>query len=270
MKSRPFLTDAVTATPSLTSKPDMAGATADAPGEANGQPDADERAVAAGDTLLEPGVAPAPSPAQQTARKVVGVVLYPGFELLDVFGPVEMWANVPEMEVVMIAEQAGVVRSAQGVEVIATHGFSNAPKIAILMTPGGVGTLPALENARLLDVLREQDRTVELMTSVCTGSALLAKAGLLTGRRATSNKAFFQLAVDQDPEVTWVRSARWVEDGKYVTSSGVSAGTDMALGVVARFYGLERARQLARSLEYQWNEDPSNDPFALPEAGALE
>ena len=270
MKSRPFLTDAVTAMPSLTSKPDMAGATADAPGEANGHPEADERAVAAGDTLLELGVAPAPSPAQQTARKVVGVVLYPGFELLDVFGPVEMWANVPEMEVVMLAEQAGVVRSAQGVEVIATHGFSNAPEIAILMTPGGVGTLPALENARLLDFLRVQDQTVELMTSVCTGSALLAKAGLLTGRRATSNKAFFQLAVDQDPEVTWVRSARWVEDGTYVTSSGVSAGTDMALGVVARFYGLDRARQLARSLEYQWNEDPSNDPFALPEAGALE
>ncbi|MFZ4066815.1 MAG: hypothetical protein ACOYKF_04670, partial [Phenylobacterium sp.] len=90
MKSRPFLTDAVTAMPSLTSKPDMAGAAADVPGEANGHPEADERAVAAGDTLLEPGVAPAPSPAQQKARKVVGVVLYPGFELLDVFGPVEM------------------------------------------------------------------------------------------------------------------------------------------------------------------------------------
>lgn len=225
---------------------------------------------AALDPAVRPGprVAAAPPAAQQSARKVVGVVLYPGFELLDVFGPVEMWANVPEMEVVMIAEQAGPVRSAQGVEVIATHGFSNAPKIDILMTPGGVGTYAALENARLLDFLRAQDRTVELMTSVCTGSALLAKAGLLRGRRATSNKAFFQLAVDQDPGVTWMRRARWVEDGKYVTSSGVSAGTDMSLGVVARLYGQDRARQLARSLEYQWNDDPSNDPFALPEAGA--
>ena len=90
MKSRPFLTDAVTAMPSLTSKPEMAGGTADASGETNRHPEADERVVAAGDTLLEPGVAPAPSPAQQTARKVVGVVLYPGFELLATTPPVRV------------------------------------------------------------------------------------------------------------------------------------------------------------------------------------
>ncbi|WP_374345425.1 DJ-1/PfpI family protein [Phenylobacterium sp.] len=219
---------------------------------------------------LDPAVKPGPGAATalaipvQPARKVVGVVLYPGFELLDVFGPVEMWANVPEFEVVMIAEKAGPVRSAQGVEVIATRDFASTPKIDILMTPGGIGTYEALENPRLLDFLRAQDKSVDLMTSVCTGSAILAKAGLLHGRNATSNKAFFKLATDQDPGVTWVRKARWVEDGKYVTSSGVSAGTDMALGVVARLYGQERARLLAKSLEYQWSEDPSSDPFALP------
>lgn len=198
------------------------------------------------------------------AHRTLGVVLYPGFEVLDVFGPVEMWANVPGLEVVMIAEKTGPVRSAQGVEVIATHDFASAPKIDVLMTPGGIGTYKALKNPRLLEFLRAQDQTVELMTSVCTGSAILAKAGLLHGRRATSNKAYFKLAEAQDDGVIWVRKARWVEDGKYVTSSGVSAGTDMALGVVARLYGLDGARRLARTLEYQWSEDPSLDPFALP------
>lgn len=213
---------------------------------------------------LQAAAPPPAAVAPHKAHRVVGVVLYPGFELLDVFGPVEMWANVPGMEVVMIAEQAGPVRSAQGVEVIATRDFASAPKIDVLMTPGGIGTYKALKNPRLLDFLRTQDQTVELMTSVCTGSAILAKAGLLHGHRATSNKAFFKLAEAQDDGVIWVRKARWVEDGKYVTSSGVSAGTDMALGVVARLYGLDGARRLARNLEYQWSEDPDEDPFALP------
>lgn len=100
---------------------------------------------------------------------------------------------------------------------------------------------------------------------MCTGSALLARAGVLEGRRATSNKAFFSLAEAQDASVDWQRSARWVEDGKYVTSSGVYAGTDMALGLVARLYGKEHPPQLAHSLEYEWNDDPDNDPFALTE-----
>ena len=196
-------------------------------------------------------------------RKVVGVVLYPGFEVLDVFGPVEMWANVPSLQVLLIAQKAGLVRSAQGASVNADHGFDTAPPLDILMVPGGTGTLAELNNPVLLDYLRQQDRRTELTTSVCTGSALLAKAGLLKGRRATSNKRFFSLATAQDPEVRWVKQARWVEDGKYFTSSGVSAGTDMSLAVVARLHGVDQARRLARALEYQWSEDPNNDPFAI-------
>jgi len=123
--------------------------------------------------------------------------------------------------------------------------------------------MPGLGNSVFLDFLRKQDQTTEFTTSVCSRLALLAKAGLLKGRRATSNKTFFALAVSQDASVTWVKHARWVEDGKMITSSGVSAGTDMALGLVARIYGKDRARALARVLEYQWNEDPSLDPFAV-------
>jgi putative intracellular protease/amidase len=207
-------------------------------------------------------VAVAPPPA--AARRLVGVVLYPGFEVLDVFGPVEMWANEPYFEVVLISETGGEVRSAQGAVVKADYSFGTAPQLNIMMVPGGVGTMAQLENTTLLDFLKRQDKGTEFTTSVCTGSALLAKAGLLNGRSATTNKAFFSLAVGQDSSVAWKKSARWVEDGKLFTSSGVSAGTDMALALVARIYGKDHARALARSLEYQWSEDPAADPFAIP------
>jgi transcriptional regulator GlxA family with amidase domain len=97
--------------------------------------------------------------------------------------------------------------------------------------------------------------------SVCSGSALLAKAGLLDGRRATSNKQFFDLARSQSAKVDWVTEARWVEDGPYATSSGVSAGIDMALAVIARLYGQQRARLVADATEYEWHTDPTRDPF---------
>ena len=98
--------------------------------------------------------------------------------------------------------------------------------------------------------------------SVCSGSAILAKAGVLDGRRATSNKLFFSLATDQSANVTWLEQARWVEDGKFFTSSGVSAGTDMALGVIAKLYGRPHAERVAMMTEYEWQADSTRDPFS--------
>ena len=164
---------------------------------------------------------------------------------------------------VMISEKGGAVKSAQGVSAVADYSFADAPQLDIMMIPGGVGTRTELNNPAYLDFIRKQDAKTQLTTSVCTGSALLAKAGVLKGRKATSNKAFFSLATAQDPSVDWQGKARWVEDGKYITSSGVSAGTDMALGLVAKLYGKERAGLLAHSLEYIWSDDASNDPFAI-------
>ncbi len=218
-------------------------------------------AIAAG-VRAQPGTAAAPARAA-AGKKTVGVILYPDFEVLDVFGPVEMWAYAPDLRIVLIAEAAGSVRSAQGVSALAEFGFANAPAMDIMMVPGGNGTRVQLNNAAYIKFLQDTDKTTTLTTSVCTGSALLAKAGLLKGKRATSNKTYFSLAVQQDSSVDWVKKARWVEDGKYITSSGVSAGTDMALGVLARLYGKPAAAQLARTLEYVWNDDSTNDPFAI-------
>jgi len=196
------------------------------------------------------------------ATRTLGALLYPDFELLDLYGPLEMFGTLgPALRLVTIAEQPGPVKSFQGPSTLAEHGFADAPPLDLLLLPGGIGTLAQLGNEALLGFLRARAPRAEVTMSVCSGSAILAKAGLLDGRRATSNKMFFDLARSQSAKVRWVEAARWVEDGPFATSSGVSAGTDMALAVIARLYGRERARQIADYTEYQWHEDPDRDPF---------
>jgi transcriptional regulator GlxA family with amidase domain len=113
-----------------------------------------------------------------------------------------------------------------------------------------------------LDELRRQSDRARFVATVCTGSGLLARTGALDGRAATSNKFAFKWAASQGPKVRWVASARWVEDGKFFTSSGVSAGMDMALGLIARVFGRETSLEVAQRAEYEWHEDRDWDPFA--------
>lgn len=194
--------------------------------------------------------------------RTLGIVLYQGFELLDVCGPAEMFGNVgKQLKVVMVAAEKGPVASTQGAKLVADFGFDDCPALDLLLVPGGFGTFQQLGNEKLLSWLRERAKTAEITMSVCSGSAILAKAGLLDGRRATSNKQYFSLATQQGPKVQWVKKARWVDDGDRVTSSGVSAGIDMALAVIARLYGKEAAERLAEGTEYTWHRDADNDPF---------
>jgi transcriptional regulator GlxA family with amidase domain len=195
--------------------------------------------------------------------KRLGAVLYPDFELLDVFGPLEMFGNMQgSVEIVVVADQAGAVRSAQGPSAIADRGFDDCPKLDLVLVPGGIGTRAAVEDQRLLDFLKRSVANAEVAMTVCTGTALFARAGLLDGRRATTNKMVFQWVVEQGPKVEWVKEARWVEDGKFATSSGVSAGMDMALAVIAKMSGKDMAEALAVGTEYDWHRDASWDPVA--------
>jgi putative intracellular protease/amidase len=200
---------------------------------------------------------------QPETVRTLGAVLYEDFELLDLYGPLEMFGNLgPELRIATVAEQPGPVRSAQGPQTVAEFGFDACPDLQLILLPGGVGTLEQLQNPRMLDFLRHRSVAAELTLSVCSGSAILARAGVLDGHRATSNKQFFSLATSQSDRVDWVAEARWVEDGSVATSSGVSAGTDMALAVIARLYGRARADQIAALTEYEWQTDPDRDPFA--------
>jgi len=198
----------------------------------------------------------------------LGAILYPGFEMLDLFGPLEMFSIVPkeQLSIYMIAERAGPVPAALGMEiagpkVIADYGFDDAPPLDILLLPGGVGTFPELGNMRMLDFLAKRSRSAKITASVCSGSALLAKAGVLDGHRATSNKQLFALATSQSDKVTWVEAARWVDDGPVVMASGVSAGIDMGVAIIARLWGADMAQLIAEVAEYSWHEDAGNDPF---------
>ena len=195
-------------------------------------------------------------------QRRLGAILYDDFELLDFYGPLEMFGSVgADVEIVTVAEQSGLVRSVQGPATQADFDFTSAPALDLLLLPGGLGTMAELENPAMLQFLRERAAAAEITMSVCSGSAILAKAGLLDGRKATSNKLFFSLASEQSAAVDWVEEARWVEDGPFFTSSGVSAGTDMALAVIARLYGRERAQEVTVLTEYEWQSDPSRDPF---------
>jgi putative intracellular protease/amidase len=194
--------------------------------------------------------------------RTLGAVLYDKFELLDLYGPLEMFGSIgPDLTIVTVAEQAGPVASTQGPKTVAEHSYADAPKLDLILLPGGFGTFPQLESPAMLDFLRKRAPQAEVTMSVCSGSALLAKAGLLDGRRATSNKQYFDLAVRQSDKVDWVAEARWVEDGPFATSSGVSAGTDMALAIIAKLYGRALAQQIADATEYEWQTDSTRDPF---------
>lgn len=193
----------------------------------------------------------------------IGAIYYPDFELLDAFGPLEMFGTLGEKVLIIdIGPAPGPVRSAQGPAVHASHGWSDAPECDLLLVPGGVGTFAALRDEALLDLLRRQAGSARMIMSVCTGSALLARAGLLDGRRATTNKMFFDMVRGQSSAVRWVTAARWVVDDRFATSSGVSAGMDMALDVIARCWGVEAAEVVAAFTEYSWHRDADNDPFA--------
>ena len=138
------------------------------------------------------------------SKLILGAILYEGFELLDMFGPLEMFTALPAdlLEVVMIAEKEGTVKAgsmsgAPMPSVLADYSFDTAPALDLILVPGGMGTIAELGNEAMLDFLAERAKTAAITSSVCTGSALLAKAGILDGKKATSNKQVFNLAVGE-------------------------------------------------------------------------
>jgi transcriptional regulator GlxA family with amidase domain len=193
----------------------------------------------------------------------VGAVLFEGFELLDLYGPLEMFGLLEsEARITVMAEKAGPVKSAAGPSGMADAPLAGSSGFDVLLIPGGIGTRTQMTNAPFLAELKRLAETSRLVATVCTGSFLLARTGLIDGCNATTNKRVFQLVKTNAPRVNWIARARWVEDGKYFTSSGVSAGMDMALAVIAKLRGREKSLEIANRAEYEWHEDSSWDPFA--------
>lgn len=195
---------------------------------------------------------------------MVGMVLFEGFQLLDVFGPLEMFTLLRDRaRIVMLAMEPGLVK--QGPyrpSVLAERSLADPGPLDLVFVPGGGGTRSGVTNAALIAAIKALAEATPRVASVCTGSALLAKAGVLDGHRATTNKRAYAWATSQGPRVRWVPEARWVEDGKFASSSGISAGMDLALGLIAGLFDRETAVGVANAAEYTWHEDATWDPFA--------
>ena len=190
------------------------------------------------------------------AAKQIGVLLFPDVEELDAIGPYEvlsLWSRTfPEdgYAVSCLSRSGGLVQCANGLVVQAHHSYADAPPLEVLLYPGGQGTRPQLHDDAQLDWVRRQREVVPLMTSVCTGALVYAAAGLLSHRPATTHWSSLDLLAELDPTIDVRPDERFVDDGDVVTSAGISAGIDMALHLVARLAGNERAREVRRDIQY--------------------
>lgn len=191
----------------------------------------------------------------------VNVLLFSNFETLDALGPVEVLGRIKQCQLRFVSLNGGIIRSSQGVPII-TEKLEDIEHSEILLVPGGQGTRELVNDTMFIQKLGECAKQSRYCLTVCTGSALLAKTALLNGLKATSNKRSFEWVKSVNPAVNWISHARWVVDGKFYTSSGVSAGMDMALGFVSDMFGRETAVELANNIEYVWNSNKDEDLFA--------
>ncbi|WP_017594462.1 DJ-1/PfpI family protein [Nocardiopsis potens] len=188
---------------------------------------------------------------------VIGILFFDGVEELDAVGPWEVlsfWAAhvaAGAPRTLAISPDGRAVRCAKGLTVSADHSRDDAPGLDVLIHPGGQGTRALAGDREHLDWLRARAAATPITASVCTGSLVLAAAGLLTGRRATTHWRSLGRLAEADPGIDVVHDARFVDEGSVVTSAGVSAGIDMALHLVARLDGAAAADRVRRGIQYE-------------------
>ncbi|MGD1058199.1 MAG: DJ-1/PfpI family protein [Solirubrobacteraceae bacterium] len=178
----------------------------------------------------------------------IAIVIYDGFTALDAIGPYEVLSRLPGARVTFVATEAGPVTTDNGMlTVVAERSLEQEPQPDIVLVPGGPGEVVQRAGGPVLDWLREVDRMSTWTTSVCTGSLILAAAGLLEGKRATTHWLAMEKLRELGAEPV---DERVVFDGKLVTAAGVSAGIDMALTFAARIAGDTVAQAIQLGIEY--------------------
>jgi transcriptional regulator GlxA family with amidase domain len=198
-------------------------------------------------------------------RKRVGIVIFDEIEVLDFCGPFEVFSvtrlneerrreEASPFEILLISQFDQAVTTAGGMKVVPDFTFDNCPALDILVVPGGWGTRKEMHNEVMLSFVRSRAPRVEKLASVCTGALILGNAGLLDGLRATTHWRYLQMMQELFPKVMVDFKSHVVKAGRIITSAGISAGIDMALHVVAEFFGEDIARATARHMEYPFPE----------------
>ena len=201
----------------------------------------------------------------KNARTTVGILIFDDVEVLDFAGPFEVFSRTRTVagsdsrrsddsapfDVFTVARSRDMVTAIGGLKVLPGYSWSDAPAIDVLVVPGGFGTRALLQDEPTLSWIRDTAGRARQVTSVCTGALLLAKIGLLHGRRATTHWAGLDLLATIDPTIHVQRKTRVVHDGIF-TSAGVSAGIDMSFAVVEQLCGREVALETAHYIEYPW------------------
>lgn len=185
--------------------------------------------------------------------KTLGILLFPDVEELDFVGPLEVFGAlgtyvVQDWRVVTVAQRLEPVRATNGLTVIPDHSFDDCPALDVLLVPGGIGTRREQNNEDVVAFVRRRGEQARWVTSVCTGALILAEAGFLRGRKATTHWAAFD-ELRAQPEVEVVKQ-RFVKDGNVITAAGVSAGIDMALYLVGQLESRDAALAVQKAMEY--------------------
>ncbi len=188
----------------------------------------------------------------------VGIFVFNDVEVLDFCGPFEVFSvagrqiSPGAFEVFTVAAAEGPLLARNGLSVNPKHTFADAPHIDLLLIPGGQGTRPLMHEPPVLQWIADRASQAELVLSVCTGSLLLAKAGLLKNQSATTHHAALELLRQSAPATEVRENVRYVDNGRLITSAGVAAGIDMSFHVVEKLLGKEIAEKTARYIEYPW------------------
>jgi transcriptional regulator GlxA family with amidase domain len=183
------------------------------------------------------------------AMTQIAIVVYPGFTALDFIGPYEVLRNLPDAEIRFLWHEPGPIAADSGVLLVgATHSFDETPSPDILLIPGGMTTMEHARDKKLLDWVRRAHETATWTASVCSGSVILAAAGLLDGKRATSH--WMALGALKALGAKPVSDERIVHEGDIVTSAGVSAGIDLAIWLTGQISGEDRAKTIQLVIEY--------------------
>ncbi|TVP93214.1 DJ-1/PfpI family protein [Alkalibacterium sp.] len=189
----------------------------------------------------------------------VGLLLFDDVEVLDFAGPYEVLSVTQDEQqdkpftVVTISQTGQEIKARNGLRVTPDYSFEDHPSLDILIVPGGYGAREVeSKNPVLVDWVKQQNESVEIMTSVCTGAFILAEAGLLKGKKVTTHWTTLDRLENEFPELTVIRGVKFIDEGHIITSAGISAGIEMALHLVAELTTLETARHTAKHMEYDW------------------